>query len=273
MNITKSALLLVAGMASLTVACSTDGVATTASSASASSPQTSTQTSTSSAAPSTTRVISAQPVNSSTTTVPASDNGAEATGEIIVHVSDLDNGTRLGGVEVRALLVPACDPSHYEMPAVDGFLQELRNRTDNNGNAVFSAPLGCWSVVAMVPSGYSRVDSSRAAVYLVNDGDRAEADLQLKRGLIDPCDGEPLANAMGADTISVNYCDGSWAQVHEVCGPSESCEMGPGDNARILRLDGDHWVTYTGLPSTLCLSQAKNDGVPAQLHTNFNPNC
>ncbi|MCE5290718.1 MAG: hypothetical protein LLG14_15965 [Nocardiaceae bacterium] len=272
MNITKSAALLVAGMATLTVACSTTGTSTPAGSTTSSKAAASSSTTQSTSHPGT--ATNAEPVastNNSTTNSPAS-SPAE-TGNIVVHVSDLDGG-RLGDIEVKAFRVGPCDPSHYEMPPVDGFAESLEERTDGSGTVVFEqVTLGCWSVTATVPAGYSRVEATRASVFLVDGGDTAEANLQLQRGMTDPCGGEGLANAMGEDVITDAYCDGSWALVSAACGPDDRCENGPNDNTRILRVAGDRWVTYTALPSTMCLSTAKHDGVPTKLQLHFNPNC
>ncbi|CAM3716826.1 hypothetical protein [Smaragdicoccus niigatensis] len=262
MNITKSAVLLVAGMASLTVACSNAGTSMSGNATSSSKTTASSATTASPSAPAT-----------NVETVDNTMSSPVETGTIVVHVSDLE-GSRLGNIEVKAFLVPACDPSDHELPAVDGYLKSLQDRTDGNGNVVFtSVPLGCWSVAATVPAGFSRVESTRAAAYLVNGGDAEEADLHLQRGLSDPCNGDALSNAMGASTITIAHCDGSWALVSEACGPNDSCENGPGDNTRILRVQGDRWVTYTALPSTTCLSTAKHDGVPGDLQKYFNANC
>lgn len=75
-----------------------------------------------------------------------------------------------------------------------------------------------------------------------------------------PCTAEAIESELRRDISGPIRCHGQWAYV--TWNPL-------GDSSSLIHVVADSWVIYTSFPSTICLAQARDDGVPESELSSF----
>ncbi|WP_194836386.1 hypothetical protein [Nocardia sp. XZ_19_369] len=196
---------------------------------------------------------------------PANNPPPQGNGTIII-TTVTTSGNRVPRVPVYIRQMVPCDPTIPGIPQHAREASVRESTTDYAGEAVFTAPVGCYIVGMTAPPGTSPATGEWPSLSIAREGQVANAELRFYDSAPDPCSAETIARDLakqgGIPTgmPSVRECDGNWAVI--------SWDS-PGDTQRIVYSVPDRWSTYLVFPHDKCWAQAESEGVPARLKPYF----
>ncbi|WP_245722203.1 hypothetical protein [Nocardia crassostreae] len=177
-------------------------------------------------------------------------------------------GTAIPYVPVNLRLYQPCDPSSGDLPEGTPEVRRWDGVTDSNGQAVFSVPVGCYRFGMEAPLGTNPVPEGLHTLFVEHEGETEYGRLRFQDPAPAPvCASQTILHDLGegppytTTLATVSECDGYWAVI--------VWDM-PGDSQRIVHRGYDFgWTNYVYFPHDKCWSEAKADGVPANLEKYF----
>ncbi|MFC9999423.1 hypothetical protein [Nocardia sp. NPDC127526] len=177
-------------------------------------------------------------------------------------------GVAIPYVPVNLRLYQPCDPASRDLPEGTPEVRRWDGLTDANGQTGFLVPVGCYRFGMEAPLGTNPVPEGLHTLFVEQEGQIVYGRLRFQDPAPDPvCASQTILHDLGegppytTTLATVSECDGFWAVI--------VWDM-PGDSQRIVHRGYDFgWRNYVYFPHDVCWSQAKADGVPANLEKYF----
>ncbi|NUS43603.1 MAG: hypothetical protein HOQ24_07950 [Mycobacteriaceae bacterium] len=186
-------------------------------------------------------------------------------GRIVVEARTR-SGKPVAGTAVTARRAAQCDSARRDIPPGTAYLDTFTGTVGAGGSIVFGGvPLGCYSASMTPPTGSNPVPEGMHSAFLTTGSPNVTITFRFNDSPAST-PGACTAAAIAADldlpqaqksaAAKVAYCKGDWAVI--------SWNV-PGDSQRLVQHRGAAWTTYVSFPHNQCWSEAKRNGVPADL--------